>query len=79
MRKQIVTIVLAALLPLGARGGRPRPQRSATRTVPTEPGSPWPSMRHDRRNTGASPLRGRYHAGDRPWRFRTGKGVFSTP
>ncbi len=47
--------------------------------MPTEAGSPWPSMRHDRRNTGASPLRGRYHAGDRPWSFRTGKGVFSTP
>ena len=47
--------------------------------MPTQAGSPWPSMRHDRRNTGASPLRGRYHAGDRPWSFRTGKGVFSTP
>ena len=36
-------------------------------------------MRHDRRNTGSSPLRGRYHRGDRPWSFRTAKGVFSTP
>jgi outer membrane protein assembly factor BamB len=52
---------------------------AAPRAVPTEAGAPWPSMRHDRRNTGNSPIRGRYHAGDRPWRFRTGKGVFSTP
>ena len=36
-------------------------------------------MRRDRRNTGASPVRGRYRAGERPWAFRTGKGIFSTP
>ncbi len=78
MRKQIVTIVLAALLSVPA-GTSTAAAGTTKRTVPTEPGSPWPSMRHDRRNTGASPLRGRYHAGDRPWRFRTGKGVFSTP
>jgi outer membrane protein assembly factor BamB len=47
--------------------------------VPTEPGAPWPSMRHDRFNTGRSPIRAHYHPGDRPWAFRTGKGVFSTP
>ena len=36
-------------------------------------------MRHDRFNTGRSPIRAKYHAGDRPWAFATGKGVFSTP
>jgi outer membrane protein assembly factor BamB len=36
-------------------------------------------MRRDRRNTGASPIRARYRPGAEPWRFRTGKGVFSTP
>ncbi len=36
-------------------------------------------MRHDRFNTGRSPIRARYHQGDRPWAFVTGKGVFSTP
>ena len=35
-------------------------------------------MRHDSRNTGSSPIAARY-AGDRPWAFRTGRGVFSTP
>ena len=47
--------------------------------VPTEAGSPWPSMRHDRRNTGAARFAGATTAGDRPWSFRTAKGVFSTP
>ena len=36
-------------------------------------------MRHDRLNTARSPIRARYHRGDRPWAFVTGKGVFSTP
>ena len=35
-------------------------------------------MRHDRFNTGASPIAGAYRGG-RPWSFRTGKGIFSTP
>jgi outer membrane protein assembly factor BamB len=39
---------------------------------------PWPEMRHDSRNTGASPIIARYH-GDRPWMFHTGRGIFSTP
>jgi outer membrane protein assembly factor BamB len=47
--------------------------------VPTEPGAPWPSMRHDHLNTGRSAIRAQYHRGDRPWIFQTGKGVFSTP
>jgi outer membrane protein assembly factor BamB len=42
------------------------------------PASPWPSMRHDRDNTGASPIAANYH-GDRPWAFRTGRGLFITP
>jgi outer membrane protein assembly factor BamB len=36
-------------------------------------------MRHDHLNTGRSPIRAKYHRGDRPWAFVTGKGVFSTP
>ena len=47
-------------------------------TVPTQRGSPWPSMRHDARNTGPMASRGAYRGG-RPWTFRTGKGIFSTP
>jgi outer membrane protein assembly factor BamB len=59
------------------------PEASAKRTysydTPVQRSSPWPSMRRDRRNTGAAPIRARYRKGDMPWRFRTGKGVFSTP
>lgn len=47
-------------------------------TVPLDTASPWPEMRHDRRNTGTSPIVARYR-GDRPWAFRTGRGIFSTP
>ncbi len=46
--------------------------------VPVEPGSPWPTFRRDHRNTGRSELPASY-AGDQPWSFRTGKGIFSTP
>ncbi|MFN8161687.1 MAG: PQQ-binding-like beta-propeller repeat protein [Solirubrobacterales bacterium] len=46
--------------------------------VPVQQTSPWPEMRRDSRNTGASPIRARYRGG-RPWRFRTLRGIFSTP
>ncbi len=39
---------------------------------------PWPTFRHDRRNSGRSPLPARYH-GDHPWHFQTGKGIFASP
>lgn len=41
-------------------------------------GSPWPTFRHDSRNTGSSSIRAAY-TGDKPWMFQTGKGIFSTP
>ena len=46
--------------------------------VPVQQSSPWPEMRRDSRNTGASPIRARYRGGE-PWRFRTARGIFSTP
>ena len=36
-------------------------------------------MRRDSRNTGFLPLRGERRRGDRPWSYRTGRGIFSTP
>ncbi len=69
--------LLAAVLAAGATAA---PELSAAPPdVPTERGAPWPSMRHDRLNTGRSPIRARYHEGDRPWAFVTKKGIFSTP
>jgi outer membrane protein assembly factor BamB len=47
-------------------------------TVPTQDDSPWPTFRRDGRNSGRSPLPAVY-AGDQPWSFPTGKGIFSTP
>ena len=47
--------------------------------TPVQASSPWPEMRHDRRNTAASPIVARYRRGERPWSYATGKGVFSTP
>jgi len=41
-------------------------------------GSPWPTFRHDTRNTGFSPIRAAF-TGDEPWMFQTDKGIFSTP
>jgi outer membrane protein assembly factor BamB len=35
-------------------------------------------MRRDIHNTGATTIPGIYH-GDRPWSFRTGRGLFITP
>ena len=69
----------AALAPAGAQAA-PAPARTTyAYDVPTQSTSPWPSMRRDRRNTGASPIAGVYRKGDRPWRLETGKGIFSTP
>ena len=69
---------MAAVLAAGATAA-PAPSAAAPPDVPTERGAPWPSMRHDRLNTGRSPIRARYHEGDRPWAFVTRKGIFSTP
>ncbi len=54
------------------------PSRPYGYELPVEAVSPWPLFRRDRRNTGYSPLRAKYQ-GDRPWSFRTEKGIFSTP
>jgi outer membrane protein assembly factor BamB len=40
--------------------------------------APWPLFRRDAANRGRSPLPADYR-GDRPWAFRTGKGIFATP
>jgi outer membrane protein assembly factor BamB len=51
---------------------------NVSNTAPTLSGSPWPTFRHDSRSTGFSPIRAAY-AGDKPWMYQTGKGIFSTP
>jgi outer membrane protein assembly factor BamB len=46
--------------------------------TPVQADSPWPTFRRDEHNTGASLLPAVY-AGDKPWFFQTGKGLFVTP
>ena len=69
MRRALVTFLLVLGL---------APTAFAADEIPVPPGSPWPEMRHDRRNTGASEIRATYVKGRKPWSFRTGKGIFST-
>ncbi len=73
-------ILLAfAIVCLVAWSGSPSRAAAATSpTVPLDSSSPWPEMRHDSRNTGSSPIVARYR-GDRPWSFKTARGIFSTP
>ncbi|MCW2968116.1 MAG: hypothetical protein JWM71_1888 [Solirubrobacteraceae bacterium] len=70
MSRRLILGGLAALLAA--------PAVAQAADTPVQPGSPWPEMRHDRRNTGRSDIVGRYR-GDRPWHYQTGKGIFSTP
>ena len=72
-RRRVRRALLALLLVSAAQ-----PVAAAAIDVPLDPSSPWPEMRHDPRNTGRNPIVARYH-GDRPWAFRTGRGIFSTP
>jgi outer membrane protein assembly factor BamB len=75
VRAALLLLAVLVLLPLDADRAW---ARDYGYEVPVAQDSPWPSMRRDRRNTGASPIVGRYR-GDRPWAFRTAKGIFSTP
>jgi outer membrane protein assembly factor BamB len=69
---------LAAWLGASAASATGSGQQKLADDVPVLAGSPWPEMRRDSHNTASSPIRGRYRA-DRPWSFRTGRGIFSTP
>ncbi|MEZ5073777.1 MAG: PQQ-binding-like beta-propeller repeat protein [Solirubrobacterales bacterium] len=82
MRARLAVVAVVAGLLAAASGpapGEAAGERRFSYDTPVLPSSPWPAMRRDRRNTGASPIRARYHPGTRPWRLRTGKGIFSTP
>lgn len=72
-------LALAATAGLAAPPSGAAAERTYSYDTPVLETSPWPAMRRDRRNTGASPIRARLREGAEPWRFRTGKGIFSTP
>ena len=70
-----VLALCASLVSLAAGSADTPP---STVSAGTQPGSPWPTMRHDLRNTGASDLVAR-DPGTEPWSVTTGRGIFSTP
>jgi outer membrane protein assembly factor BamB len=78
MRRRPVALTLMAMAAVLAPGASAVRAGAFSYDVPVQPRSPWPEMRRDSRNTGASPIRARYR-GDRPWSFRTARGIFSTP
>ncbi len=72
--------IIASTIAVTGVTGTPGVARAASSpiTVPLDAGSPWPEMRHDRRNSGRSAIVAHY-GGEDPWAFRTGRGIFSTP
>lgn len=48
-------------------------------SVPLDPKSPWPKFRANELQTGRSPVLPAVRPGLKPWVFRTGKGIFSSP
>ena len=76
--KLIAAGVTVIAITAGSVAWSQAPQQAPAATSKTEPGAPWPTMRHDLRNTGASDLPG-IDPGAEPWSFPTGKGIFSTP
>jgi outer membrane protein assembly factor BamB len=63
----------------GDGGSAPRTAGGYAHDVPLDPGSPWPKFRANALQNGRSPVPPRDDASRRPWEFRTGKGVFSSP
>jgi len=75
----LVALALVALPSLLAEPEPAAAARTYSYDTPVLDTSPWPAMRRDRRNTGSSPIRARLDPDAAPWRFKTGKGIFSTP
>ena len=74
-----VAAATATALSLAVSASAPARGHGYAYDVPVLAGSPWPEMRRDSRNTAESPIRGRYRSGEKPWAFKTGRGIFSTP
>ncbi len=47
--------------------------------IPLDPESPWPKFRANALQNGRSPVRPEVDGSLKPWTFRTGRGVFSSP
>ncbi len=76
VKRALAVIAVCGSLLVGTAWAQP--QAAPTADSKTQPGAPWPTMRHDLRNTGATDIAG-LDPGTQPWSFQTGKGIFSTP
>ncbi|MCX8125338.1 MAG: PQQ-binding-like beta-propeller repeat protein [Spirochaetes bacterium] len=47
--------------------------------IPLDPTSPWPKFRANSLQNGRSPITPTYSSSIKPWVFKTGKGIFSSP
>lgn len=80
----LVMIVWAVRsIPMGPHAFLPDPAPGSaddrTARVPLDPASPWPKFRANALQNGRSAVAPRIDESLRPWTFRTGKGVFSSP
>ncbi|NLI52988.1 MAG: PQQ-like beta-propeller repeat protein [Clostridiales bacterium] len=79
----ICAVVL--LVPFGRHDVSPAPDTTVDASgeyqygVPLDPQSPWAKFRADALNNGRSPVVPAVDETLAPWRYRTGKGVFSSP
>jgi len=79
----IALVWVVRTVPFGAHAFRPADGAGAAAgpagAVPLDPASPWPKFRANALQTGRSPVEPVVDPTRRPWRFQTGKGVFSSP
>lgn len=74
---------MLARTPFGRYQTRPmdseKNSSSPDSSVPLDHRSPWPKFRANALQNGRSGIIPRPSSGSRPWKFRTGKGIFSSP
>jgi outer membrane protein assembly factor BamB len=74
---------VAETVPFGSHvflpDAQPRAEGAYAYAVPLDPGSPWPKFRANALQNGRSAVSATVDPSRRPWEFRTGKGVFSSP
>lgn len=70
-------------IPFGSHAFGPDPPAASSADryggIPLDPTSPWPKFRANPLQNGRSPIAPQIDESRRPWTFRTGKGVFSSP
>jgi len=78
-----ICLWMLARTPFGHYQTRPmdseKNSSSPDSSVPLDHRSPWPKFRANALQNGRSGVIPRPSSGSRPWKFRTGKGIFSSP